>query len=137
MAATMSPMPRFPTHYAHRTIIGVNAFVLLCGIKAFQLLTMQHEPEAPKKPRTHWSVEETHLMLDLLIAQSSRIGQSATFPQSVYSEVARSLPSTNKTGTMVSSKFQTVRSFLFFGLYCLQMVLTAQTNLQSDRRIPS
>ena len=106
------PVPKLTPHHIHRVVFGINAFVLLCGIKALQLLNMQ----APKKPRTHWSVEETLLMLDLLIAQSSRIGQSASFPQPVYAEVARSL-NTDKTGPMVSSKFQAVHFFLIFILY--------------------
>jgi len=107
-------MPRLPTHHAERAIIGINTFVLLCGIKTFQLLNMQpaSEPEAPKKPHTHWSVKETHLMLDLLIAQSSRMGQLASFPQPVYTKVARSLPSANKTSAMIFSKFQMVWFFL-------------------------
>ncbi|KAI9570906.1 hypothetical protein HD554DRAFT_2037105 [Boletus coccyginus] len=81
MAAPMSSMPRLLTHHAHHAIIGINVFVLLCGIKAFQLLNMQPKPEALKKFCTHWLVEETHLMLNLLITQSSQMRQLASFPQ--------------------------------------------------------
>ncbi|KAG8215176.1 hypothetical protein J3R82DRAFT_8691 [Butyriboletus roseoflavus] len=83
--------------------------VLLCGIKALQLLNIQ----TLKKPCTHWSLEETHLMFDLLIAQSSKIGQLASFPQPVYAEVAKSLGA-NKTDSMVSSKFQIFKDLIPF-----------------------
>ena len=101
------PVPKLTTHHIHWVVFGINTFILLCDIKALQLLNMQ----ASKKPCAYWSVEETLLMLDLLTAQSSRIGQSASFPQSVYTKVAKSL-NTRKIGLMVSSKFQAVRYFL-------------------------
>lgn len=103
------PVSKLTTHHIHWVVFGINTFILLCGIKALRLLNMQ----ALKKPHTHWSVEEMLLMLDLLIAQSSRIGQLASFPQPVYAKVARSL-NTDKTGPTVSSKF---RFFLIFILY--------------------
>jgi hypothetical protein len=65
-----------------------------------------------KRTRTHWSIEDTHRMLDHLIDQKSRIGHTSTFPQSVYSETARVL-GTDKTGNAVSNKYQSVSAAFY------------------------
>lgn len=99
---------KLATHYIYQVVIPINTFVLLCSIQTLQLLSMHL---ASKKPCTYVLVEEIIWMLDLLITQSSGIGQSTSFPQPIYTEVAKSL-NPRKT-LMVSFKFQMVLYFSF------------------------
>ncbi|KAI5985523.1 hypothetical protein EDD15DRAFT_2200612 [Pisolithus albus] len=103
MSSCPKPRPKLSIAHIHRLLLGLSAFIVLCGIKTLHMMNMQ----ASKRTRAHWSVDETNRMLDLLIQNKARMGQAFTFPQSVYAEVAKQLGH-DKNGTMVGSKWQSV-----------------------------
>ncbi|KAG6376843.1 hypothetical protein JVT61DRAFT_865 [Boletus reticuloceps] len=115
-------------YHARRLVIGFNALIILCGLKTLQIMNVPG-----KKTCTQWSIEDTDRMLDLLIDQKSRIGQTSTFPQSVYSEVARNLGD-DKTGNAVSNKYQSVSAVIY---HRKQLIIThrqLKKNLRSIER---
>ncbi|KAI5999248.1 hypothetical protein EDD15DRAFT_2363331 [Pisolithus albus] len=104
MSSCPKPRPKLSIAHIHRLLLGLSAFIVLCGIKTLHIMNMQ----TSKRTRAHWSVDETNRMLDLLIKNKARMGQAFSFPQSVYAEVAKQL-GPDKNGTMVGSKWQSLK----------------------------
>lgn len=59
------------------------------------------------RPRVKWSIDETHQLLDLLIAKKEMLGSAQTFPDTVLNQVAGEL-GTDKTGLNIKYRLRGV-----------------------------
>ena len=83
----------------HNLLLGFSSFVILCGIKALQI--MQHQ-EPPKKNRVRWTDEEAEQMIDVLINHKAKMGQAASFGLPTFNIVAKQLGTTRQASSYLS-----------------------------------
>lgn len=101
-----------PDHYLHldrrdlhHLLLGFSSFIVLCSIKAVQLMQDDQLPEGrPLK----WSEDEVHGMLDVLIEQKAKMGQASSFTLPTFNLVAKQL-GTGKQASSYQTKFNAVR----------------------------
>jgi hypothetical protein len=89
--------------YLHNLLLGFLSFIVLCNIKAAQLMC---QLEFKKGRRAHWNDNEIHHLIDLL-KRKLKMGQSGSFPIGVLAEVAHYLGA-GKDATNIHTKFKAV-----------------------------
>jgi hypothetical protein len=79
LSPPISPAPNIT--YLRNFAIGFACFVALCGQKSIELMSYA-QPQPPKRTRVTWTSPEIYTLLDFLIQNRSKMGDSGSFPQS-------------------------------------------------------
>ena len=84
----------------HNLLLEFSSFVILCGIKALQI--MQHQ-EPPKKNQVRWTDNlEAEQMIDVLINHKAKMGQATSFGLPTFNIVAKQLDTTRQASSYLS-----------------------------------
>ena len=106
------------THLNHPTLpnflLGFSSFVVLCGIKALQMMQHQQPSQPGRPPRIPWqnfSNDKVFNMLNILIEQKLKMGQSSSFTLTTFNLVARQL-GTGRPASSYQTKYNSVCCFV-------------------------
>ena len=93
----------------HNLLLGFSSFVVLCGIKALQVMQHQQplQPDQPPRRRQNFPDDEVFDMLNVLIEQKPKMGQASSFTLTTFNLVARQL-STGRPASSYQTKFNSV-----------------------------
>lgn len=104
--------PSIAIDSVHYIILGFSAYIVVCGIKAMEMMHANTTGKSAGTGRTrapNWTDDEIREVLRHLIAQKARMGDAANYPLPVFNDISRMLKPNYRSPSSIQGKWGAVR----------------------------